>query len=85
MTDYSGTPEWRAQQRFFNQLAEPCPVPVGARVELTGTQPEDPAPMPVGSRGTVTGGNGSQIFVKWDNGRTLILLATDPYRVVSQE
>lgn len=61
----------------------PCPHPAGTRIEVTGVMPDDPDPMQVGATGTVTGGNGGQIRVRWDNGRSLILLPTDPYRVVS--
>jgi hypothetical protein len=59
--------------------------PVGSRVEITGTMPNDPDPLPIGTQGTVTGGYESarQIFVDWDNGRSLILLTSDPYRVIS--
>lgn len=69
---------------FFDNLTRPCPHPPGTRVELTGPMHDDPDPIPVGSRGTVTGGNGSQLFVAWDDGRTLKLLADeDPYRVLT--
>jgi hypothetical protein len=47
-------------------------------------QPNDPCPVESGTEGTVTGGNGSQIYVDWDNGRSLILLTTDYYEVISQ-
>lgn len=83
-------PRHRARQpglqqpwRFFAQLNQPCPHPEGTRIETTGPMRNDPDPIPVGSRGTVSGGNGSQLFVAWDNGRTLILLPEeDPYRVL---
>lgn len=67
---------------FFDDIYRPCPLPNGTRVEVTGVMPDDPAPMEVGARGTVIGGNGGQIWVLWDNGRSLILLTTDPYRVL---
>lgn len=56
----------------------------GDRVEMTGTMPDDPAPLPVGTTGTVTDVRPEvgQIFVDWDVDRTLILLASDPYRVI---
>jgi hypothetical protein len=66
-------------------LGQPCPLDVGTRVEVTGIMPNDPSPMEVGARGTVTGGNGGQIWVDWDNGRSLILLPSDPYRVITEE
>lgn len=75
----------RQPWRFFALLREECPHPVGTRIETTGRMRNDPAPVPIGSRGTVTGGNGSQLFVQWDNGRTLILLhEEDPYRVLEE-
>lgn len=67
---------------FYSRLSEPCPVNKGDRVEMTGVMANDPAPIEVGTRGTVTGGNAAQIMVKWDTGRSLILLPEDPYRVV---
>lgn len=49
------------------------------RVRLI-SMPNDPDPIPVGTEGTVVGGYDdpygdlSQIWVKWDNGRTLNLI-----------
>lgn len=60
-------------EQFFNRLREPCPVAVGKRIRLT-RMPNDPDPIPVGSEGTVTGGNGGQMYVDWDCGRSLILI-----------
>jgi predicted RecA/RadA family phage recombinase len=63
-------------------------VKVGDRIEMTGVMPDDPAPMEVGAGGVVTGINESiyslptQIYVDWDNGRSLILLESDPFKVV---
>lgn len=61
---------------------------VGDRVRMTGVMPNDPAPMEVGAEGTVTvvwetGGDTlpAQIGVDWDNGRSLMLLPTDPFEV----
>ena len=67
----------------MHKLSEPCPLPVGTRVRVTGIMPNEPCPIPVGTEGTVTGGNGGQIWVKWDSDRALILLPTDPYEVIS--
>ena len=76
--------EFREQTRFFDQVSQACPVPKGARVRLL-SMPDDPDPLPPGSEGTVTGGNGSQIWVKWDSGRSLILLpGVDRYTVLSE-
>jgi len=61
------------QKDFFDRLREPCPCEVGTRIRLTRMN-NDPDPIPVGSEGTVTGGNGSQMYVDWDCGRSLILI-----------
>jgi hypothetical protein len=46
--------------------------------------PNDPCPQDVGALGTVTGGNAGQMHVKWDNGRTLMLIpGQDRWEVVS--
>ena len=58
---------------FLDKLSEPCPHEPGTRIELT-SMVDDPDPLPAGSQGTVTGGNGAQLYVKWDNGRSLMLL-----------
>lgn len=67
-------------------MSAPLPVP-GDRVRITGIMPEDPDPMPVGSYGTVTEVHEDvgQIHVDWDCGRRLILLTTDPFRILTQE
>lgn len=83
-TDQPTRTEPNPMNEFFDNLTRPCPHPPGTRVELTGPMHDDPDPIPVGSRGTVTGGNGSQLFVAWDDGRTLKLLVDeDPYRVLA--
>lgn len=67
---------------WLNRLTQPCPVAEGTRIELLHMG-DDPCPIPAGARGTVTGGNGEQMYVDWDNGRSLILLvATDRWRVI---
>ena len=64
-------------------------VAKGDRVRITGVMADDPAPMEVGTEGTVTHvheggyGIGQQISVKWDNGRSLMLLPHDPFRIIS--
>ena len=64
-----------------------APVRVGDRVRVTGPM-NDPDPIPVGTEGTVdwvgqwVSDYTRQIGVKWDNGRTLILLGGDPYQVI---
>ena len=63
---------------------------VGKRIKLTSMQ-NDPDPIPVGSEGVVemigSEFQGStQIFVKWDNGRSLILLSdVDRFEVIDDE
>lgn len=55
----------------------------GDRVRVTDLMPDDPDPIPVGTEGTVRHVWGSdQIDVEWDNGRTLMLLGTDPFEVI---
>ncbi|TLG10254.1 DUF4314 domain-containing protein [Nocardia cyriacigeorgica] len=54
----------------------------GDRIRITGIMADDPAPLPIGATGTVTGTGPGQIYVDWDNGRSLILLNTDPYRII---
>jgi len=60
---------------------------IGDRVKITGIM-DDPDPLPVGLEGTVdylgqwTDRLTQQIGVKWDNGRTLLLLPEDPFRVI---
>lgn len=67
-------------------------VQPGDRVKMTGIMPNDPAPMEVGAEGTVervTGGTAyagdGQIMVDWDNGRSLILLPSDPFIVTGKK
>jgi hypothetical protein len=69
------------------------PVQVGDRVRITGPM-DDPYPIPIGTEGTVDWVGKwfsehtrqsmppPQIGVKWDNGRTLMLLGSDPYMVI---
>lgn len=57
---------------FFDRLHRPCPEKIGARIRLV-RMGEDPDPIEIGATGTVTGGNGAQMYVDWDNGRSLIL------------
>ncbi|WP_280507842.1 DUF4314 domain-containing protein [Nocardia flavorosea] len=64
------------------------PPRVGDRVRVTGLLPGDPDPLDLGTTGTVTGigaQGAGQIFVDWDNGRALILLATDPFDILPAE
>jgi hypothetical protein len=68
--------------QFFNRLSQPIPVPVGTRIELV-RMGNDPDPIPPGSQGTVTGGNGAQLYVDWDGGRSLILIpGEDRWKVI---
>lgn len=62
---------------------------VGKRIKLL-SMPNDPDPIPIGSEGLVemVGSefdNTTQIFVKWDNGRSLILLGgLDEFQVLDE-
>lgn len=68
---------------FFRLTPLRCPIPYGTRIRITGVLPRDPDPLPVGTEGTVVGGNGGQLWMKWDNGRALSLLVEeDPYDVI---
>ncbi len=58
----------------------------GTRIRLI-LMPDDPDPVRPGSTGTVEGGTdlfgGTQIWVKWDNGRTLNLeVPPDTYEIL---
>lgn len=60
----------------------------GDRIELL-VMPHDPAPQERGARGTVTGVNNvfgsTQIWVEWDNGRTIALCCPpDRYRILER-
>ncbi|MFE3444976.1 DUF4314 domain-containing protein [Nocardia sp. NPDC059180] len=55
---------------------------IGDRVRITGTMADEPAPLPIGATGTVTRLGPGQIYVGWDNGRSLILLDTDPFQII---
>ena len=63
------------------------PVMIGDRVAVTAAL-DDPAPLTVGMTGTVYWiGNWRnewtrQIGVRWDDGRHLMLLPGDPFRVI---
>ena len=71
----------QSQNKNFDEL-------VGKRIKLV-SMPDDPDPIPVGSEGVVEMvgsefGGTVQIFVKWDNGRSLILLGgKDTFTVIS--
>lgn len=60
----------------------------GDRIEVTGVMVNDPAPMEVGATGTVThvteplGGLSGQLWVEWDNGRTLAVLIPEDLPVI---
>lgn len=70
---------------FMRRLTQECPHPEGTRIELISMD-NDPCPIEPGTRGTVTGGTGAQLWMQWDNGRTLALLVgEDRYRVVTDE
>lgn len=60
---------------------------IGDRIELVN-MPDDPDPIPSGTQGTVNyvgkfPGEGQQIGVKWDNGRTLmVIVGVDEFRLL---
>jgi hypothetical protein len=60
---------------------------LGDRVRVTGKLPDDPDPLTIGDEGTVdwltpAGSHFQQIGVKWDSGRSLLLLPNDPFVVL---
>lgn len=61
---------------------------IGARVRIVRTL-SGPGPLPVGREGTVEWighwGNerNRQIGVRWDDGRHIVLLPGDPFRVIT--
>lgn len=60
-------------------------VQPGDCVQITGVMPNEPEPLPVGALGIVVRvlDSGRQADVRWDSGRTLLLLlGVDPYRIV---
>ena len=68
--------------RFTRALHEPPPERVGTRLELLN-MPDDPCPIEPGTQGVVTGGNAAQMWVRWDNGRSLMLVpGVDTWRVL---
>lgn len=70
---------------YWDRLNQPCPEAEGTRIRLLSMD-NDPDPVPVGSTGTVTGGTGAQLWVKWDNGRSLqLLVGIDRYEVIPPE
>jgi hypothetical protein len=70
---------------FFEKAAQPVTYPIGTRIKLLHMG-KDPDPVPAGSTGTITGGSAAQIWVKWDNGRTLMLLPDyDTFVVIHDE
>jgi hypothetical protein len=65
------------------------PVGIGDRVRITGPM-NDSDPLPVGAEGTVywvdrwTSIYTEQIGVKWDNGRSFVLLGSDSFAVIER-
>lgn len=72
-----------AEKEFWSErLSEPCPVDPGTRIRLV-EMVDDPDPIEPGTMGTVIRGNGAQISVDWDNGRSLgLLVHIDRFEVV---
>jgi hypothetical protein len=63
----------------------PPPVLAGSRIRLL-SMPQDPDPIPAGSEGDVIGVNGDQLQVRWDNGRTLLLLlGVDDFEIIAPD
>ncbi|MBF6341267.1 DUF4314 domain-containing protein [Nocardia abscessus] len=60
---------------------------IGDRVRITGTMPEEKYPLEIDATGTVKRLDPAvrQIDVRWDNGRRLMLLETDPFEIIPAE
>lgn len=61
-------------------------VAIGDYVKVTKLLPGDPDPLPIGDTGIVENfvsisGLESQLWVKWNSGRSLSLLMSDPFIV----
>ena len=60
----------------------------GDRVRMTGIMPNDPDPIPVGDEGEIIDLVGTyqnpQIRVRWDSGRSLMLLPNDPFEIIGR-
>lgn len=57
---------------------------IGKTITITGVQPNEPNPLEVGDLGIVSYvDDGGTIWANWKSGRTLGVLPTDPYEVVS--
>lgn len=61
----------------------------GDRIVVIGVMADEPDPMEVGARGTVTKVNvspyrgcGGQLWVDWDNGRTLNILIPEDLAII---
>lgn len=57
---------------------------LGDRIKMVGTMPEDPDPIAVGDEGTVdyVSHEFGQYGVAWDSGRSLMVLANDPFVIL---
>lgn len=74
-----------SEKEFWSKVSSPCPVEPGTRVRLV-TMSDDPDPIEPGTMGTVVRGNGAQISVNWDNGRSLqLLVGIDRFEVVREK
>lgn len=74
---------------FLNATVAPDGyVQVGDRLRITGIMPNEPDPLAIGEMGTVTKvmnhRDSQQISVKWDSGRQLRLIDTDPFERVEE-
>jgi hypothetical protein len=71
------------QAEFFQRLSQPCPHPEGTRIRLI-QMGDDPDAIPPGALGAIVGGSGAQLWMRWDDGRTLhLIIGVDQYEVLS--
>jgi Domain of unknown function (DUF4314) len=58
-------------------------VKIGDRIKFVGQMDDNPAPLMPGEKGTVDWLGASQLGVKWDSGRALLLiLGHDRFEVI---
>lgn len=71
------------KRTLWRRVSQKCPHPKGTRIELISMD-NDPCPITPGTQGTVVGGSGAQLWVNWDNGRSLnLLVGEDQYKVIA--
>jgi hypothetical protein len=74
---------WEEADRRWQEYLRSRRIEPGDRVRVTGIMPNEPNPIPVGEEGTVRDiDSAGTIWCRWDSGRGLGLLPTDPFEKV---